>query len=146
MEEDKKKSPPKMPLFKKASIPKVKAQKISYLQESFEKFWIHVQSVVPATEEKELGKRRLQEACVWFSRAIATRAFDNVQKKLLVEQSDEPIKAPILTPEKIAKNERVDKAAIEREKAKEFDKEENKGNLKPSTTIITKKRKSSLIK
>ena len=59
------------PLFKKIPVDKEAADKITNLQQDFEKFWLPINKSITPNAEKTLGMRKLQEACMWLTRAVA---------------------------------------------------------------------------
>jgi hypothetical protein len=61
------------PLFKRVRVEDGKP--ILDLQIEFEKFWKRISPLVEKNSEKTQGMRKLQEACMWFSRAIALSQF-----------------------------------------------------------------------
>ncbi len=48
---------------------------ISDTQELFEQFWKTIKNKCPNNSEKTMAMRKLQESCMWMSRAIAISAF-----------------------------------------------------------------------
>lgn len=61
------------PLFKRVHVEDGKP--IADLQIEFEKFWKRISPLVEKNAEKTQGMRKLQEACMWFTRAIALSQF-----------------------------------------------------------------------
>lgn len=44
---------------------------------AFEAFWRSISNKCPQSSEKTLAMRKMQESCMWFTRAIALSAFDS---------------------------------------------------------------------
>lgn len=63
------------PLFTKINIKKNTSKKIHYLQASFERFTESMIRKCPNNLERQQAIYRMQEACVWFCRSMATRDF-----------------------------------------------------------------------
>jgi hypothetical protein len=64
------------PLFKRIHInPETEGKLIAEVQTEFEKFWRNIQRKAPHNSERTLALRKMQEACMWFTRAIAIGGF-----------------------------------------------------------------------
>lgn len=111
------------PLFVKIKTSKKTSKKIMFLQQSFERYGGYLLKRCPNNEERQLGMRKLQEACVWFCRSMAVKDFvPDVVEEII---TTEPV-IKILTPEEIAEQEE-DEEAIKKANA-------------PAPVIIIKKR------
>lgn len=70
-----------------------------FLQQSFERYGGYLIKRCPNNEERQLGIRKLQEACVWFCRSMAVKDFiPDVIEEILTPEPE----IKILTPEEIA--------------------------------------------
>lgn len=64
------------PLFKRVEFNSPTAgQDIAQVQAAFEDFWKSISPKCDRNSEKTQAMRKLQEACMWFTRAIALNAF-----------------------------------------------------------------------
>ena len=81
--------PQNPPLFTKIDIKKKTAKKIHFLQQSFERFTAYLCLKCPDNQERQQAIYRMQEACVWFCRSIATKDFRPDEP--IIEQEPEPI-------------------------------------------------------
>ena len=113
------------PLFTKIDIKKTTAKKIHFLQQSFERFTAYLCLKCPDNPERQQAIYRMQEACVWFCRSMATKDF-----KPEDIPDTEVVSKP--TPEEIAEQEADQQAWL---KANTIQASENK------PIVIVKKRK-----
>lgn len=67
------------PIFKRIQVnPDVEGKAIRQMQEEFERFWPKVSRFCQErSSEKTMAMRKLQEGCMWLSRAIALQGFPN---------------------------------------------------------------------
>lgn len=101
------------PLFVKIKTSKKTSKKIMFIQQSFERFGAYLLKRCPNNDERKLGIRRLQEACVWFCRSVAVKDFvpEETEEVLISEPA---MKIP--TPEEIAE-QKEDEEAIKKANA-----------------------------
>jgi hypothetical protein len=78
--------------FKKLEINPKCAKKIARIQSSFERFANHMVKVCRENKESTQGMIRMQEACVWFCRAIAVMSAYDIHRKKEVIVEIEPQK------------------------------------------------------
>lgn len=65
------------PLFKRIEVNReTTGIQIAKTQEEFEKFWRMLNRMCPPNSEKTLALRKMQEACMWFCRALAVDGFN----------------------------------------------------------------------
>ncbi len=75
------------PLFKRIHTnPEVEGKAIAEIQNEFEKFWRNIQKKSPHNSERTLALRKMQEACMWFCRAIAIGGFSPDEPQLSVQE------------------------------------------------------------
>ncbi len=121
--------PQNPPLFIKIDIKKNTAKKIYFLQQSFERFTTYLRLKCPDNQERQQAIYRMQEACVWFCRSIATKDF--IPDEPIVEKEPEPLVIEP-TPEELAEQEADHQAWLKA------------NTIQPSETkpvVIVKKRK-----
>ncbi len=62
---------------------------IAEIQREFEKFWRSVQKKCPNNSEKTLAMRKMQEACMWLTRAVAIGGFKPTDDTVItIKKSD----------------------------------------------------------
>ena len=94
------------PLCTKIKTSRKTGKRIGCLQESFERFALHMIRCCPNNQERQQAIYRIQEACVWACRSNAMRDF--VPDEITIVIEPEIIVEP--TPEEIAEQE-ADQAA-----------------------------------
>lgn len=65
------------PLFKRIHV--TDSKPIADLQQEFEDFWKRISRLVGKSPEKTQGMRKLQEGCMWLTRAIAMSQFESTE-------------------------------------------------------------------
>jgi hypothetical protein len=98
-------------LFQKLDINKKSAKNIHFIQLSFERFCENMSRKCPSSEEKQQAIYRMQEACVWFCRALAQNQINKKESINLELVKVEPIKVEP-TPEELADQEYDKQASI----------------------------------
>jgi len=75
------------PLFKRIPFESKQAGlDIAEVQEAFEAFWRAIQYKSPKNSEKTQAMRKLQESCMWFTRAIALGAFKPSDSETVIDR------------------------------------------------------------
>lgn len=65
------------PLFKRINFSsEFSGHNLHKIQNEFEQLWKSINRFIPANSEKTLGMRKMQEACMWFTRAVAVGEFN----------------------------------------------------------------------
>ncbi len=78
------------PLFERIHLdPEVHGKMIQDTQKQFERFWKSVARKIPQNPEKTLAMRKMQEGCMWLTRAIAVASFspDSGASKAIVKEA-----------------------------------------------------------
>lgn len=65
------------PLFKRVAVDHGSdaSSNIRKLQDEYESFWKKIQRMCPKNSERSLAMRKMQESCMWMTRAIALDVF-----------------------------------------------------------------------
>ena len=81
------------PLFQRIPVDqKSEGETIAQVQKEFELFWRSIQKKCPQNSEKTLAMRKMQEACMWFTRAIAINGFKPDSAPAVSQSTKEPNK------------------------------------------------------
>ena len=71
-----------VPLFKKIPVDPKTSDKIGQIQKDFETFWLPLNKSITPNAEKSLAMRKLQEACMWLTRAAAVDGINRTPQGL----------------------------------------------------------------
>ena len=84
------------PLFKRVEFNSQTAgQDIAQVQAAFEAFWNSISPKCPRNSEKTQAMRKLQESCMWFTRALALNAFQPSADSETVINTRAPANTPV---------------------------------------------------
>ena len=79
--------------FKRVPVSPVGGDKIKKIQDEYDLFWKRLNRIVDKCPEKNTAMRKLQESCMWITRAVAITNVNPMPEQHLVEETTDLAKA-----------------------------------------------------